>query len=107
MNRQTNIRVEHKDFRGFAETSDISTKPGGPPHSQDPNREPYSGTCRPVRSLRAMLDRPAHPLTHVIGLLVGVWAPLAQLIFIPHPALVCRGFRRNLCSKWSGAWAQF
>jgi hypothetical protein len=31
MNGQTSISVGHEDLRGLAETSDISTKPGGPP----------------------------------------------------------------------------
>jgi len=31
MNRQTSISVRHEDLRGLVKTSDISTKPGGPP----------------------------------------------------------------------------
>lgn len=32
MNRQTSISVRHEDLRALVKTSDISTKPGGPPH---------------------------------------------------------------------------
>jgi hypothetical protein len=36
MQIQTSVSVGHEDLLDLVETSDISTKPGGPPRSQDP-----------------------------------------------------------------------